>query len=317
MSPFDQVLYVLLKGPLSNLWPLVLLPLVAGLLSDRAARLLPPTRCDWRVAALLAAAPGAVMLVLAAEVIFDTVTHPAHPMAPGDPRWPHAVKYEVTACVAAFLLARAALRSWRRFHALRQVVRLSLPASGRLARAARRAGVETRLLPCGEPECFVAGILHPIVYVSSGALARLSDQELHAALLHERAHIRGRDTRLLTLLSLLHDLAPGGRRALSAYQQARERSADAAAVVHAGAIPVASALLALARGTPRPLPAVGIAGQAPTAWRIRAILEPDGAISVTAAARLVPPAAALLAFTFSAWPLAHDYIIWNICNCSL
>lgn len=58
--------------------------------------------------------------------------------------------------------------------------------------AARRsvAGVECRLVPGSRPRAFVAGVLRPSVFVTTGALEVLTPDELRAVVLHESHHAR-------------------------------------------------------------------------------------------------------------------------------
>lgn len=75
----------------------------------------------------------------------------------------------------------------------------------------------------------VAGLARPRVLVSAGALARLDDQELEAALDHERAHIARRH-RFLMLAGVtcraLGRPVPGANRSLDALAFHLERDAD-------------------------------------------------------------------------------------------
>ena len=52
----------LFGGAFRNLWPLLVMPALAALISDRTARLLPKTPEAWAPAALLSALPGLVAL---------------------------------------------------------------------------------------------------------------------------------------------------------------------------------------------------------------------------------------------------------------
>jgi len=311
MSWFD-VVYAAVKSPFANLWPLLVLPFVAGLACEFAARRLQPTRADWRLAAALAAAPGLLFLALSLIILWRIVTHSHWQL-----EWQHVLKYQVTALVAGAILARAAWRAWRRHAALSQLMRLAVPASGRLGNAAARAGIDVRLLPCSQPECFVAGVFDPKVYLSAGAVDRLSDRELDAALRHERSHIRGRDTAILAALGFLGDLGWFGRSAVTAYHQSRERTADEAAVQASGPIDLASALLALARSPAQPLPAIGIAGTAPATWRLHAILGNEPVDHIRRFALTTAVAGLAMTFSFAAWPYAQTYIIGLLCPCHL
>jgi len=121
---------IVFNGALSQLWPMLLLPWLAAAISDRAARLLPPTRANWRVAAALAAFPGLVMLTLIGMVIGRAAFH-LHADGAG-----HFFKYHGPLILAVALLANAARRARRRRNALRQLTRLAHRPSPRLRRAA-------------------------------------------------------------------------------------------------------------------------------------------------------------------------------------
>jgi Zn-dependent protease with chaperone function len=75
----------------------------------------------------------------------------------------------------------------------------------------------------------VAGLRHPRVLVSTGALLELDDDELDAALAHERAHIERRHRFVLVFAELCRALAaflPGSRRAVEELSYHLERDAD-------------------------------------------------------------------------------------------
>jgi Zn-dependent protease with chaperone function len=75
----------------------------------------------------------------------------------------------------------------------------------------------------------VAGLRRPRVLVSAGALLELGDDELEAALAHERAHIERRHRYVLVYAELCHALAHvllGTRRALDELAFHLERDAD-------------------------------------------------------------------------------------------
>ena len=242
--------YFVIKSPFRNLWPLIVAPAAAALISDRTARLLPRSAAGSIPAAALAAVPGLVGLA----VIFHAINI--------DPviTWRGVVAHRLTPLAAAGLLAYAIVRAVQRQSQAARLFAVARPASGRLASAAARLGLRALEIPSDAKHCFVAGALRPIVFVSSGALAQLDAVELtagvvhhvvaefDAALHHERAHVTGHDTRWLMLLAFLRDLAPWGRGvALDAFRAAREASADRAAARTAGALNLAAALVALAR----------------------------------------------------------------------
>src|SRR5215831_4337550 len=80
----------------------------------------------------------------------------------------------------------------REWHRMRQVIRSGVPLS--LDVPIRALSVPARLEPG------VVGILRPVLLLPDGIVGRLSPEELHAIILHERCHIRRRDN----LAAFLH-----------------------------------------------------------------------------------------------------------------
>lgn len=306
MSTARYLLELLFDSPVSQLWPMLLLPALAALASDRIARKLPATRADWRAAAALAACPGLVMLAVITMVAARSVSH----MHPDD--YLHFIQYHVPFALAAALVGRAAYRVHRRNSGVRALKELARAPSPRLQRVAGTVALRIREIDDDGCECFVAGVVRPCAYVSRGVLARMTDEELLAALHHERAHAGSHDPAMLALLSFLSDLAPGTDRALTLYRQARERRADLVAVQRSGPCALASALLAMSRGPTAPAAALGMSGSGAGTWRLEAILgvEPEPVAAVPAA-RLWPAIGLNLALT--SWPLAHMFVVYRVC----
>jgi hypothetical protein len=119
----------------------------------------------------------------------------------------------------------------------------------------------------GGSDVFVAaaGLAHPRVVVSAGALTALDDEELAASLEHERGHIARRHRYLMVLAEVCNAFGrfvPGGRRASAALGLHLERDADAYAIARrhdplalasaickaAGAGPFGPAVMALGGG---------------------------------------------------------------------
>jgi hypothetical protein len=166
--------------------------------------------------------------------------------------------YPTVNVAAALLLALAAVGA--------TVITIALRASWRQLRHYRRFVRGIRLLgplpghpginviDDPTPHAFCAGYLRPSIYVSTGALAILSDDELAAVLVHEDHHRTLRDplrlasSRILSqALFFLPALPSLGDR----YGDLAEERADAAAVRAAGeAGPLASALLAFDAAAP-------------------------------------------------------------------
>ena len=145
---------------------------------------------------------------------------------------------------------RAALRSRRR-----------LPLTRRLATAAARVGVASRTV-CFEdlrPIAYCAGVLRPMVWISTGATERLEDDELEAVLWHESYHLRHRDPWRILIAQILREmlfLFPLVRSLVSRFEVAKELDADREALRAQGsAAPLAGALTTLGRSAPPLVPA--------------------------------------------------------------
>lgn len=94
-------------------------------------------------------------------------------------------------------------------------------------------GTSCAVIEGGEPQAFCAGLLRPRVYLSRGALASLTADELRAVVAHERHHRRRRDPlRLLVMRALADGLffLPALKRMSSRYASLVELAADEAAV---------------------------------------------------------------------------------------
>lgn len=158
----------------------------------------------------------------------------------------------------------ALLRQCRRSHRLRRwVARAALTPSPALAAAVERAGSEHRVVEIGAdaPYAFTYGVWHPRVAVSTGLVARASQDELAAVLRHEDYHVRHRDP--LKVLALrtwaaAFFLIPLIGDVLQRILDRQELKADRAAVRQCGVSPVAAALLK-ATGEPDPAPGTALA----------------------------------------------------------
>jgi Zn-dependent protease with chaperone function len=272
MSWHDNAIHVLgspiFIGPFRALWPLAVAPITAALISDRTARLLPRTPGAAWPAALLAAAPGLVAagVLVQALLMLDTAES-----------WRGVVAFQLTPLVAAAFVGYAVVRAVRRQAEVGRLFAIAAAPSERLATAGARLGLPVRELATADRECFVAGVVRPTVFMSSGALDQLGHDELLAALSHERAHLRAHDTLSLAILSVLRDLAPWGHgAALEAFRAAREAAADRAAADTAGPLNLASALVALARpGGLRVAQALPMARLDGLRWRMQALLDAE------------------------------------------
>jgi len=296
-------------GPFQNLWPLVAAPALAAWVSDRTARLLPRTpRSAWPAAALTAA-PGVVGLGAIVQALQEASQWNKVLT------WHGVMNFWVTPAIAASLIAFALWRAWRRHAEVARLFALASPPGPRLADHAAQLGLRALQIPTREKECFVAGLLRPTVFVSDGALEQLGEAELAAALSHERAHVLGRDTLSLLLLSVLRDLAPWGRGlALEAFRTAREARADSRAAAAAGPLNLAAALIALARPEPGPAAALPMARNDSLRWRMQVLLDtaPAPAESLGPRAGLLAGLAASALLTF--WPAAQVELIFLFCG---
>lgn len=144
----------------------------------------------------------------------------------------------------------------RRLRASRRFLR-------RLRVIERRRGDHPTTIIFDDPAAlaFCAGLLRPRVYLSTGTLAVLDDDELDAVVAHERHHAAQRDPLRLFVSGIISDglfFAPALRRLTQRYADLAEIAADQAAVRARGgdAAPLASALLSFEEADPA---VVGIA----------------------------------------------------------
>lgn len=136
----------------------------------------------------------------------------------------HAVGAVVTlvpAVAAAGALLVAALRT----------VRTARSIASMLEGSALGSGPQGSVIVGGPDVALAAaGLIHPRVVVTAGALATLEDDELAAGLAHERGHIARRHHLLLAYAECCRALAgrlPGTRRAIAEFRFQLERDADA------------------------------------------------------------------------------------------
>jgi Zn-dependent protease with chaperone function len=147
------------------------------------------------------------------------------------------------AALGLIVLAIAARASWQQLWAYRRFVR-GIPVVGPLP-----GGSDVTVIDDPSPQAFCAGYLRPNIYISSGALELLSEEELGAVLIHEEHHRAVRDPFrfafahvLSQALFFLPALRPLGHR----YREIAEQRADEAAVRGSAGEkgPLAAALLA-------------------------------------------------------------------------
>jgi hypothetical protein len=189
---------------------------------------------------------------------------------------PNPWKYPWALCLASYAVGLTLLFAW--FVAgrlrIRQWIRSARPAMGERVLSVFRSALEgtqpashRALLPFlsplsgvevlegpGVPAPVSTGILHPRVLLPIGLADRLSDEELRAVALHEIAHLRRRDSLVLTLAALVravlffHPLVWPAARQISALA---EQCADDAVLETTGqAVPYARLLARLAEELP-------------------------------------------------------------------
>lgn len=109
------------------------------------------------------------------------------------------------------------------------------------------AANSVRLVADSGPQAFCAGLLRPRVYISTGAVALLSANELAAVIEHESHHAARRDPLRLLIAQVVGDaffFLPALRHLRTRYAALAELAADEAAIRRLGGPPLASAMLA-------------------------------------------------------------------------
>jgi Zn-dependent protease with chaperone function len=134
------------------------------------------------------------------------------------------------------------------------------------------------------PQMAVVGLLRPRLFVSSGAFALLSAEELRAALAHEAAHCRSRDLWRQFIVRLLPDVLPGTRFFAACerrFLKSVEESADESGARASGnALGLASAIVKIAKfadAHPAPLGAYLVSAETELSGRVKRLLKPEGA----------------------------------------
>ncbi len=232
-------------------------------------------RADPAAACVLwGAALGLRALLVVGTVVGALVLlHPGH-LLRAFAEWPCAPHHQVAGHAAAALggLALSISLLW----AMVRVAQATL-AVRRLVRAPLGRGPDGSIIIGGDDVMLAAaGLTHPTLVVSAGALARLDDAELAAAIAHERAHIRRRHRFVLLYAEFCRVLGrplPGTVRAVRQLRFHIERDADRAAVrERADRLALASAICKAATGaTTRP--GMASLGGDGTAARVRELLQ--------------------------------------------
>lgn len=208
---------------------------------------------EWQapLAAMAAAVPG-LLLVLLSVAAFVTGADPAcRTMLAGQ------VLYATIVGLSAFTFLRASALATMRTHESHALVKNAGRCSGRLAEIAERANVAIRIVSDDRLVCILARVWQPVIIVSSGAIERLTESELVAAVYHERGHAKRGDQLVAFVLTFLVDLLPlPAAKLVRTYRRARELAADRHALGTVHANDLAGALLHFVR------PSCPIAGTA-------------------------------------------------------
>ena len=274
---------------------LVIVPALAWL----AVRVVAPQiiRLDhdpaWQapLAAAAAAIPGALFILLAVEAMAGGFKAACLETLVG------RVLFTTIALVSSFALGRALVLGGRRSGEASTLLRWSNAAPGRLVVAAQNSAVTARTIDDDRPFCALVGTWKPTIIVSTGALARLTDLELEAALLHERGHAHRGDQIVAAILSFLVDLLPLPASDLVAvYRRAREIAADRHALKHAKPHDLAGALLTFARSRTIATGAAALNGDGGVRARLDLLLKgvPSAPVSIAHRAALAFALAAIL-----------------------
>ncbi len=102
-----------------------------------------------------------------------------------------------------------------------------------------KAGAHTRVkvLAASEIFAFCAGITKPVIYISTAAIAKLSEDELEAVLWHEKSHADCRDPLKMALLGVVRatfGYLPALSYSITTFLRGREYDADDEAVRRVG-----------------------------------------------------------------------------------
>ena|GEM_PF-710645 len=232
---------------LTSLCAIVLLPIGAWLACRFVAPFIVRMEDDhsWQapLAAFACGLPGAMFVGLWIGAIFGGLNSACLSLPAG-----RLVFGVIIAAMIAGLVRAICLATFRAV-GIRRFIESSVDASPRLRAIADASNVRARELHDSVAVCALAGTLSPVVLVSTGALSAISDEELHAALHHERAHARRGDQLISAGISFLVDLLPlPAADLVETYRTAREFAADQDAVRATDADSLAGALIEFAKG---------------------------------------------------------------------
>lgn len=257
---------------LRSVCALVVVPFLAWMAIRIIAPVIAASKHDpaWQapLAAAAAAIPGVLLLLLAALAVSGGL---------------HATCLETVIgrflfggiiAVTAISIVRACILAGRRSSEATTLINWSIPATDRLQAIAERCAISARIIADSRSFCALVGTWRPVVIVSEGTLARLTDAELEAALLHERGHARRGDQLIAAALSFLVDLLPlPAMDLVGIYRNAREVAADHHALGVAEADALAGALLSFVRSDRLIRESVPLVGTTDMRGRLETLLK--------------------------------------------
>jgi Zn-dependent protease with chaperone function len=194
----------------------------------------------------------------------------------------HHVLHSAVVAPAVLVVGSLLVAAWR-------VARAARAARGLVRGAVGRGPAGSVIVGGDDVVLAAAGLSRPTLLVSAGALARLDDAELAAALSHERGHVVRRHRWVLLYAETCRALArflPGTTRAARELAFHLERDADRWALGrHPDRLALASAIC---KSGTAPAAATALAGSGGAVERVQELLEP-----VQRTARPARPLAAL------------------------
>ena len=266
----------LLNGPYSTVLPFALLPLICRFvvewLVDHAS--IPTFHLRWRAAftGFAACMPGIVTLSLlsfSAGCVFHAVP---------DDFDCHMEMYGPLCIVAVLVFRAAALWTYRAL-TVRRLLATTNPPSEMLLHIAEGLNIPLAELPTRVPVCMVVGARSPRVVVSTGMLSAFSEEEMRAALWHEKGHIERGDTRYNVLISFFSECGVWPvRNALRQYRQACEELADQRAIQEVNGLVLATTLIRFARNSWHLPFAEALAENVDLEARVRILLDSPGTL---------------------------------------
>lgn len=232
----------------SSNWPLLVLPLIAWVIGRKALPFLDRMATDpkWqqRMAIHLSCLPGLVMISLGVSATLGLRHAEIDSLL-------CIVVFLGPVLICSFAVFRAMVLLAGRRRVLDALRDETIPASRRLQSLADEILVPVRELPDSGFACMVAGVFRPIVIISTGAVESLTDEEIQAVLLHERAHLKRRDTLFATVVTFIAECGfwPTDK-VLGVYRRSREIMADQLACRDTDRLLLASVLIRFARDLP-------------------------------------------------------------------